>query len=344
MHPTPRLARCASPRAFIGPRSCSSRHARTRRLRIAVLACAALVGSASVAEAQVPNLVDISAQYVPDDTDASSSGAEIATFRLGLNVPIPLSPRRFLILGGSYQVDAATVSAPMSVDRTFRTPGLSATLIQLLPNRWTWVSRVGASLSGDFDEVDRRMLAVSAMTIVSHPITERFSLGGGAIVSAGFGQVMPLPALLINWRPTDNLLVESLLPAFASARHTAWNRIELGTLVDIGGGNYAVRDSRTRDSWPCAGQATDDPMTTADETMARPDVCFDHVSYRVASASLLFGVRLTSSLWLTAYGGVSFYRQAEKRNRSGDALEGGTQSLPTAPFFRASMTWRIPRS
>jgi len=322
---------------------------RTGRLcRLAMIACCVLAVRGRTAGAQVPNLVDVSAQYTPQSGvgDAQSTQAQIASYQLKLNVPIPLSARRFLVLGGSYRLDTIALSSPMSVDdhRTFRESGLSATLIQLLPDRWALVMRAGASLGGDFEGVDRRMLSGTAMALATHPITPRLVLGGGALVTAGFGHVLPLPVMLINWRPIDNVLVESFLPAFVNARYTAWNRVEVGTLIDITGSGYAIRDARTTQRWPCAGQATDDPMTAADETAARPGACLDHVTYTVASASLLAGVRLTSTLWLTAFGGFSFYRHYEQQNRSGDALDGGARSLPSALFFRANLTWRIPHS
>jgi len=323
--------------------------ARAGRLgRLAVVVCLVLAVRGSTAGAQVPNLVDVSAQYTPQSGvgDAQSTQAQIASYRLTLNVPIPLSPRRFLILGGSYRLETIDYSSPMSVSdhRTFRETGVSATVIQLLPDRWSLVMRAGASLGGDFEGVDRRMLAGTAMALLNHPVSDRLSLGGGALVTAGFGHILPLPVMLLNWRPIDGMLIESLIPAFVSARYTLWNRVEVGTLIEVTGSKYAIRDGRTSERWPCAAQATDDPMTTGDETVARPGACLDHISYTVASASLLAGVRLTSTLWLTAFAGFTFYRHAEQQNRSGDALEGGVQSPSNALLFRANLTWRLPSS
>jgi hypothetical protein len=319
----------------------------TRSCRCALVALVALVAHSSPAGAQVPNLVDLSAQYTPQtDVGDSHAHAQISSYRLTLAVPIPLSRRHFLVLGGSYHLDTVAYTSPMSVGdhRTLRAPGLSASLIQLLAGRWALVLRAGASLAGDFESVDRRMLSGSVMALVTRRVSSRLSVGGGALVTAGFGHLLPLPAALLNWKPIDNVFVEAFLPAFVKARYTAWNRIEVGTLIDITGSSYAIRDPHIAARWPCAAQATDDPMTTADETIARPGACLDHVSYTVASASLLAGVRLTSTLWLTAFGGLSFYRHAEQQSASGDALEGGEQSLPAALFLRANLTWRIPRS
>lgn len=214
----------------------------------------------------------------------------------------------------------------------------------MLDSHWVISARVGASLSGDFVSVDRRMLTINAIALASKPVSRELTLGGGALVTTGFGSTLPLPAMLINWRPTDEILVESLLPAFVNARYTAWNRVEIGTRLEVTGAKYAIRDPRITERWPCAGQATDNPMTAVDETLARPDQCLDHVSYTVASVGLLGGIRLTSSLWLTAFAGVSVYRHAEKQNRSSNAIEDGVEQLPQTLFVRTNLTWRIPRS
>jgi hypothetical protein len=76
--------------------------------------------------------------------------------------------------------------------------------------------------------------------------------------------------------------------------------------------------------------------------MADPDACFDHVTYVAGSAGLLTGVRLTSTLWRTTYAGLAFYRHADQRNRSGETIPGGGDTLPRAGFVRTSLVWRLP--
>ena len=317
---------------------------------IAIATGLVLVAHQSTAAAQLPSLVDVSAQYTPSVRmgDVNDTDAQVLSYRLALNVPIALSPRRFLIVGAGYQVDTLDYSqmpGSASGQTAFHVPSLSATFIQVLSDRWTLVSRAGVALAGDFAAVDTGMLGYSALALATRTWSPEFVLGGGALMSAGFGKsVIPLPAISLRWMPTDEVRVEAFLPAFAEAKYTAWNRVEIGARLEFVGSAYAVRDARVADRWPCAGQATDDPQTPNNEMVARPAACLDHVTNTLGSIGLISGVRLTSTLWLTAFGGVTLFRHLATENASGDTLTGGSQWLPASVVFRSNLTWRIPRS
>ncbi len=313
--------------------------------RIAIAACLVLVAHRQTASAQVPSLIDLSAQYAPPARDDSSSTqAQFSSYQLNINVPIPLSPQRFLILGGGYHADTiASTSGSMSVwdQRTFHAAELSALFIQMLPDHWMIMTRVAGGLAGDFDAVDRHMFGYSVTALAIRPMSERLTLGGGALVAAGFGHFLPLPAIMVNWRPTDNVLVETFLPAFVNVRYSAGSRFEIGARAEVTGHSYGVRDPHVAGRASCM---TSDTMPTGGDPTAQPDTCLDHVSYTVGSAGLVAGVRLTSTLWLTAFGGVSFYRHFDEQDVSGDTIPGGATALPAAVFFRTNLTWRIPHS
>jgi len=308
-----------------------------------------LVATAKPAAAQVPNLVDVSAQYAPSTRfdDPRATEAQISSYQLGINLPLPLSARRFLIVGLAHHVDTAAyarMSDGLMDQRTFHATAVSATLVQLLPDRWSLLVRAGGSLASDVPSLDHRMIGYSAVALAAHRWSDRLTLGAGALVAAGFGSIRPLPAALVSWAPIDGVRVEAFLPAFVDARYTAWNRLELGVRAEITGNTYAVRDARVAARWPCAAQPTDDPATPADETRARSEACLDHVSYTVGSVGLVAGVRLASSIWLTAFGGIHVYRRFEEQNQNGDALAGGAHSLPATLMVRTSVVWRIPRT
>ncbi len=52
------------------------------------------------------------------------------------------------------------------------------------------------------------------------------------------------------------LRIEAFLPAFAWARWTLGDRVEIGVRAELQGNKYAVRDARIQDSFPCSAQAT----------------------------------------------------------------------------------------
>jgi hypothetical protein len=105
-----------------------------------------------------------------------------------------------------------------------------------------------------------------------------------------------------------------------------------------------VRDARVTGAWPCAVRPADDPATEPDERVARPELCVDHVAYSVATAGVTVGVRAFSSVWLTAQAGHSLFRRFEPMNDDDEGVPGGGQSLPDTFFFRAGVTWRIPKT
>lgn len=304
-----------------------------------------LTASPSTAAAQLPNLVELSAQYTPptDVDSAQPRRSQISSYQLTLNLPIPLPGRRFLIPGVAYQVDSVAYSQSPDDTRThstFHAPEVSALFVQLLPNRWSASFRAAASLAGGFETVDWRMLRYSLLALVSRSLSDRLTIGGGGLVTGGFGTILPLPAVSLRWKPIDEVQVDVFVPAFASARYTARNRVEVGARVEVTGSAYAIRDARAADRGPCMAQ----PASSPDAPMTAPDACPDHFTYTIASAGLLTGVRLTSTVWLTTFAGLSFYRHAEKQDRDGDALPGGVQNPPRALFIRTSLAWRIPGS
>jgi hypothetical protein len=308
-----------------------------------------LAVSPNPAAAQLPALVELSAQYTPraELDGAEPTRAQISSYQLGLNVPIVLPGGQFLIPGFGYHIDAIaypSVPGDTRTHSTFHAPELSALFVQLLPNRWSVSVRAAASLAGGFETIDRRMIGYSALALASKSLSDRLNVGAGALVTGGFGTILPLPAVSVRWRPLDEVQIEVFVPAFASARYQAWNRVEVGARVEVTGNTYAIRDARTMARWPCAAQPADDPASSPDESMAKPDACVDHVSYTVASAGLLAGVRLTSTIWLTSFAGASFYRHVDSQARDGDAVPGAAQDLPRALFVRTSLVWRLPGS
>ncbi|AUX39494.1 hypothetical protein SOCE26_008860 [Sorangium cellulosum] len=323
------------------------RSARASRL----LAAAALlwVLAPGAAWGQLPDLVDLSAQYMPGAAleDPRPTRAQVTSYDVSVNAPIPLGERTFLIPGAAYHVEAVSYAGALpGFDelRAFHSVDVPVLFVQLLPRDWALSLRVAPGLAGDFESVDGGLARVSAVALATHTLSERLVLGGGALASYSFGSFLPLPAAYLEWTPTPDVRLEAFLPAFAAAKLTLWDRLELGLRADVAGNAYAVRDARVSGAWPCAAQPDDDPATEQDERAARPDQCVDHIAYSVVTAGVTVGVRTVGSVWLTAHAGHSLFRRFEPMNADDDSIPGGGQSIPNVLFFRAGLTWRIPRS
>ncbi len=298
------------------------------------------------AAAQVPDLIDISGQYMPGATvpDEGPTKAQIASYDATLNGPIPLSDETFLIPGLNYHVDSISYSGArqdLTQLRAFHSLDFSLLFVQLLPKDWSLSARVATGLAGDYRQFDSGMVRVNALVMATHSFSDRFVLGGGGIASYSFGSFLPLPALYLDWKPYDELRIETFLPAFLNVKILPHDRIEFGLHAEFAGNAYAVRDARIRESWPCIARQTDDLSTFNDETRAQPSACLDSIAYSVGSAGPTFNLRLFETVWLNAFGGFTFFRRFEPQNAEGDLI-GDAQSLPNDFLIRVGATWRVP--
>jgi hypothetical protein len=303
--------------------------------------------SPKAASAQFPDLFDLSLQYLPGVAleEPRPAEAQVASYEGTLNVPIVLGERTFLIPGASYHSDAVSYQrAPPGFTplRAFHSLELPLLFVQLLPHDRSLSVRLAPGLAADSPQLEQEQLRLSALALATHAFSERLVVGAGVLASYSFGTRLPLPAAYLEWKPLDALKVEAFLPAFIDVRYTFGQRVELGLRADVAGNAYAVRDERIRSAWPCAGGA-DDPASPANEALAQPEQCFDHIAYSVGVVGVVAGVRLFSSVWWTALAGHTVFRRFDQRNAADDRVSGGLQAMPDAPFVRSGLTWRIPR-
>jgi hypothetical protein len=304
------------------------------------------LGSTRTAAAQFPDLVDISAQYLPGvELSEPPIEVQIASYEGTLNVPLVLGERTFLIPGVAYHNDA--VSYPRTTPgftplRAFHSLELPLLFVQLLPHDWSLSLRVAPGLAADSPRLEREQLRLSALALATRSFSERLVAGGGALASYSFGTLLPLPAVYLEWKPRADLKLEAFLPAFADVRYSLGGRVELGLRADVAGNSYAVRDNRIRRAWPCAAVG-DDPASSSNETLAQPEQCFDHVEYSLGVVGIVAGVRLFSSVWWTAFAGHTVFRRFDQRNAQDERIPAGLHAMPDAPVVRTALTWRIPR-
>lgn len=301
---------------------------RGRRSLAVLAAVVALTAAPALAAAQMPSLVELSAQYVPpsDLARTTPSHVEILSYQVALHVPIRLSSATFLIPGFAYRVDdTAYAEGGARAHLVLHAPELSLMAVRLLSREWSVMARGAASFAGSYDSVDARALQYNATALVTRSWGRALSLGAGALVQRGFDQLDVYPAISLRWQPRDDVFVDVFVPAFASVRYVARDRVEIGARFELAGQNYAV----PTESCAARGGA----MATS---------CIDHVRYTVASAGLIAGVRLTSTIWLSAFAGVGVYRKTDEQNRSGDTVMDGSETLSPSAFVRTNLAWRIP--
>lgn len=306
----------------------------------------ALSGPASVT-AQATDLVSVGVQYAPpvDAPEAPPATAQVTSYDLQLNAPIPLGERSVLVAGLAYHVDSVTFDNEPEgfVDlRAFHAVSASAFYVRLLPKDWSLAMSAGLGLAGDFLAVDGGLVRVNAMVLAAKATSERLTVGFGAVFNYAFGVPLPLPALRLDWHPTPAFQLELLFPGFFRVGYSIGNRFEIGARLEISGNEYAIRDDRLRGGWPCQAEAADDPATVQDETVPERANCVDSVAYSFAAAGLTVGVRLFSSVWLSLYGGRTVFRRFAPRNADGGDVTDAGDDLPNQFFIRATLTFRAP--
>ncbi|MCA9641145.1 MAG: hypothetical protein KC492_10640, partial [Myxococcales bacterium] len=201
-------------------------------IRAALAALVLLVALGGHGRAQLPNLLEVSGQYMPwAPLDAlPGARAQLASYDAALNVPIVLGETSFLIPGLAVHADAIAfdgVPAGFTGPRALFAVDLALLYVQLLPDDWALALRVAPGLAGDFQAVDSGMLRLSFVAQLGHTFSEKFSLGGGIIGSYAFGNWLPLPALYIGYDPLPWLSFETFIPAFARLVFRPHARLEL---------------------------------------------------------------------------------------------------------------------
>jgi len=117
------------------------------------LAAMAVCAPSLHARAQVPDVVEVSAQYLPDVplADAKQLEAQVSSYDAALNIPIPLGERTFLIPGAGYHVESvsfANAPADFVPLRAFHSVDFTLLLVQLVPDDWALSLRVAPGRSG----------------------------------------------------------------------------------------------------------------------------------------------------------------------------------------------------
>lgn len=307
-----------------------------RRCLLATMAATMTIASPTAA--QMPNLAEVGAQYLPPVRARPDEplDAQITSYDVALNVPLPLGETTFLIPGASYHVDSVSYAggSPEFIDlRGFHGVDLPILFVQLLPQDWSLSLRFSAGLAGDFQAVDGSMVRINAMAMASHTFSESFSLGGGALASYAFGSLLPLPVVFVDYRPHPRWSVTAFVPAFVQSTVTVGDRLELGYRVDVQGNAYAIRDERIAERWPC--------VSSAEGAAAEPHACLDHVAYSLVSAGPTVNVRLFATVWLETFVGHSVYRRFDLMNAEDEPVPGGREELPRSWLVRGGLTWRI---
>lgn len=322
----------------------------------ALLITLLIVGSTAPAYAQQPALVRASGGFAPQSTVSADElsdplpgrETQLSNFSASVNVPIRLSDNALLMPGAAYdllyveQTPAAQLGVPETTDLHSTTLSLLFSY-QITPG-WAIAAQVSAALSGDFARVDDDHLRMGGLLLATYAFSDRFKLGGGLLVGWQFGELLPLPSILVEWQIVDELRLQAFLPRSTALIWRVHDRVELGVSGSFRGQSFSMTSDRVQGRWPCSAETFDNPVTTTfNETQADRDRCFSNLAFSHGEVGPTVGVRLASRLWLTFRGAYAFFRRYEFMNDDNETPDIGALELAPAFTVHALVEFRFPQ-
>ena len=290
-----------------------------RRCLSVVIAVAAFVGASEVAWGQGRSLASVSFEIVPKVSLVGMPPGQpveigMSTLRTALTVPYFIkSTKTVLLPGASYGLNMVSVDGVTEPPSRWHQVGLSLGLMQILSRRWRTLMMLRPSIAGDFKDIDGDHFRFSGVALGIVQIKPNLAFGFGLVANYQFGELLPLPGLMLRWEPLEGLLVDIFLPAFLRTSYTWAGRIEVGVELMMSGNRYTIRDNEL----------------------------VDNVRYTQVDGGGFLALRLVSLLWLKAYGGAGLYRRFDIYDKAGDAIR--DFEFERGPVLRVGLEFRMPR-
>ncbi len=299
----------------------------------------ALVGTIAApskrAHAQFPDFLQLDAQYnAPAAVDGpAGETVQINAYDVALYVPIPLNDHRFLVPGVSHHTDVLSFRDGAAgfdrLPRVYHGTDLSLFWIEKWPEDLVLSVRVSGGFSGPYSPLEGRSFRGSLFALLTKEPSERLLIGGGALLTYSARRWLPLPVFYVDWHPTELVQLEGFIPAYMQFKVRPGSRFEIGARFEFQGNSYVLGDDIAASAPQC-------------ESGTAPE-CVDQLEMASGRGGLVAGVRLASTLWFTAFGAYTVFRQFELQNRRSDRIDGSPTAIDNSWSFTSRLTWRIPQ-
>ncbi len=246
--------------ALFGPRMCNIYF-----FAIALWAASALLPSFAHSQTAAPNLINAGYEYYPstklqdiESVDGSAdstpeSEIKLDAFRIQGQLPLLVAPSTVILPQLEYtrinvsprNVAADEVNTLNSEDYSLNALILRTLLIRGFNQRWSGVFGAGVGLASDFSgDLDLDDVVVTATAMALYTLRSGFSLGFGIGYDRRTGQLLPLPNISINWRPSDNWALRGFMPANFEVAYRAAERVSLVTWAALDGERYHLDEDK----------------------------------------------------------------------------------------------------
>jgi hypothetical protein len=174
------------------------------------------------------------------DTDERVGEVRIMTQQASVAYPIVANEgRTSLQLSVAYQrmqFDYRDLAHPL---QSVHEVNITAFLRQRLGERWGLILVAAPGYADDL-EGPASLYAVSSTLVAagSYRFNDDFELGFGAAIQDAFGEPLPLPVAAVDWRISDRLWLQSILPVNAELTWLPVDALGLRASLHVRGSNY----------------------------------------------------------------------------------------------------------
>lgn len=195
------------------------------------------------------SLASISSELFPASRDANDPNRAIVLHVLRVNamLPVPVASKTLLLPGLKYEYTNVLVSgtesnipAPMLI-----TAQLSLGLVQELVAGLSFVGNLSVGCASDFSQgISTGDLVFTGTAIVLYRFGPSLSVGVGISYDRRTGTPTPLPAVLLNWRPTASFRIRGFVPARLDVELRLVRWFTVGGFAMFNGDRYALGENR----------------------------------------------------------------------------------------------------
>jgi len=250
------------------------------------------------------------------------------TGSLGANIPLGKTHIRTEGRVRAWQLLANVRFDGESADLTFlnESPrklydgGLNLAGLWLTEKSNLWLVSAGASYAEDTLTMFHPSLRFSALAVVAHPSSAKWTWLWGGAFTYQYGRALPLPLVGFLWKPSDRWLVASIVPITIRAAYTATEHLTVQIGAGVHGNAYRLSNN---------GLFPQEPDT----------VFFRYVELRLTGG---IEYRVGPHLTLAAEGGVAGARHiviSENDRGTGDEIRVGSPEPAPVALVSARVTF-----
>jgi hypothetical protein len=210
----------------------------SRYITAACCLATALFGATSAPAQVADSLAATSFEYYPASKNGDLPGeTQLNVFRASAGVPIPVAKRTQLLAGAAYELLDVHSSGRESFQ--LHAPKATVGVIQGFGERWGAMAFVDAGLASDFsDELGSNDLLLSLTLIGTYAFSDSVKVGAGAVYDRRTGQLVPLPAVLLDVRLSERIRIRGFAPSYVKADYHALNWLDLGLRTTFEGNRF----------------------------------------------------------------------------------------------------------